>query len=102
MRAAKRSTVSRWPNSSTVLGERSELIAITPRPSILICMQSRSTASIAAVAVVIFAWFAILFTGRYPRGLFDFVLGVLRWENRVAAYAFVLVTDRYPPFRLSP
>jgi hypothetical protein len=57
---------------------------------------------IAAVLVVIFAWFAILFTGRYPRGLFDFVLGVIRWENRVVAYAFVLVTDKYPPFRLSP
>jgi hypothetical protein len=58
--------------------------------------------SIAAVFAVIFAWFAILFTGRYPRGLFDFVLGVLRWGNRVVAYAFVLVTDEYPPFRLSP
>jgi hypothetical protein len=57
---------------------------------------------IASVFVVIFAWFAILFTGRYPRGLFDFVLGVIRWENRVVAYAFVLVTDKYPPFRLSP
>jgi Domain of unknown function (DUF4389) len=57
---------------------------------------------VAAVFVIIFAWFAILFTGRYPRGLFDYVLGVLRWGNRVAAYAFVLVTDRYPPFRLSP
>ena len=53
----------------------------------------------AAVAVVI-AWFAILFTGRYPRGLFDFVEGVLRWTQRVTAYAFLLVTDRYPPFRL--
>ncbi len=58
--------------------------------------------SIAAVVAVIIAWFAILFTGRYPRGLFDFVLGVLRWGNRVTAYAFVLVTDQYPPFRLSP
>jgi hypothetical protein len=57
---------------------------------------------IAAVVVVIVAWFAILFTGRYPRGMFDFVEGVLRWHNRVLAYALVLVTDRYPPFRLAP
>jgi hypothetical protein len=57
---------------------------------------------IAALLVIVFAWFAILFTGRYPRGLFEFVLGVMRWWNRVVAYAFVLVTDRYPPFRLSP
>ena len=57
---------------------------------------------IAAFVVVIVAWFAILFTGRYPRGLFDFVEGVIRWYNRVVAYAGVLVTDRYPPFRLSP
>jgi hypothetical protein len=57
--------------------------------------------SIAAVVAIIIAWFAILFTGRYPRGLFDFVLGVGRWHNRVLGYAFALVTDRYPPFRLS-
>jgi hypothetical protein len=57
---------------------------------------------LAAIVAVIIAWFAILFTGRYPRGLFDFVLGVLRWTNRVVGYAFVLVTDEYPPFRLSP
>jgi len=57
---------------------------------------------LAAILCVIFAWFAILFTGRYPRGLFDFVLGVFRWTNRVLGYAFVLVTDEYPPFRLSP
>jgi Domain of unknown function (DUF4389) len=58
--------------------------------------------SIAAIVLVIVAWFAILFTGRYPRGLFEFVLGVLRWGNRVTGYAFTLVTDQYPPFRLSP
>ena len=50
---------------------------------------------------VVLAWFAILFTGRYPRGLFDFVVGVSRWGLRVGAYAFLLVTDQYPPFRLS-
>ncbi len=57
---------------------------------------------IAAVVVVIVGWFAILFTGRYPRGMFDFVEGVIRWHNRVIAYALVLVTDQYPPFRLTP
>lgn len=55
---------------------------------------------IATIVVVIVAWFAILFTGRYPRGIFDFVQGVIRWHNRVIAYGFVLVTDRYPPFSL--
>jgi hypothetical protein len=53
----------------------------------------------AAIAIVI-AWFAILITGRYPRPLFDYVVGVSRWSLRVSAYAFLLVTDRYPPFSL--
>jgi hypothetical protein len=58
--------------------------------------------SIAAAITVIVAWFAILFTGRYPRTIFGFVEGVIRWQNRVAAYALTLVTDAYPPFRLAP
>jgi hypothetical protein len=56
---------------------------------------------IAAVFAVIVAWFAILFTGRYPRGIFDFVEGVMRWGLRVQAYSMLLVTDQYPPFRLA-
>ena len=56
---------------------------------------------IGVLGVVVLAWFAILFTGRYPHSAFDYVVGVLRWSNRVNAYAFSLVTDEYPPFRLS-
>jgi hypothetical protein len=56
---------------------------------------------IVATFGVIVAWFAILLTGRYPKGIFDFVVGVGRWALRVQAYAFLLVTDRYPPFSMS-
>jgi hypothetical protein len=57
---------------------------------------------LAALLVAIAAWFAVLFTGRFPRGMFEFIEGVLRWTNRVEAYMLLLATDRYPPFRLSP
>jgi hypothetical protein len=57
--------------------------------------------TIASVVAVVMAWFAILFTGRYPRGLFRFVEGVMRWGLRVQAYAFLLTTDTYPPFKLA-
>ena len=57
--------------------------------------------SIGALLAAIGAWFVILFTGRYPRGIFDYIEGVLRWWLRVEAYAVLLITDEYPPFRLS-
>jgi Domain of unknown function (DUF4389) len=56
---------------------------------------------IGAIVAVVIAWFAILFTGRYPGSLFSYVEGVIRWHSRVVGYALVLVTDVYPPFRLS-
>ncbi len=56
---------------------------------------------IAAFVVVIFAWFAVLFTGRYPRSMFDFIEGVMCRALRVEAYALLLTTDEYPPFSLN-
>jgi hypothetical protein len=58
--------------------------------------------TLGAVIAAVFAWFAILITGRYPRSVFDYIEGVIRWHNRVGAYAFLLITDRYPPFSLEP
>lgn len=55
---------------------------------------------VAALVVIIIVWFAILFTGKFPRGMFDFVLGVMRWGFRVMCYAMIMITDKYPPFAL--
>jgi hypothetical protein len=57
---------------------------------------------VGALFAIVAAWLTILVTGRFPRGLFDYLVGVGRWTNRVTAYAFILVTDEYPPFRLRP
>ena len=56
---------------------------------------------IAVTVCTIIAWFAILFAGVYPRGMFDFVVGVIRWTIRMGAYSILLTTDRYPPFSLN-
>lgn len=56
---------------------------------------------VGAIIAVILAWFAILFTGTHPKGIFDFIVGVMRWSLRVEAYALLLTTDKYPPFSLS-
>ncbi|MGH2963448.1 MAG: DUF4389 domain-containing protein [Solirubrobacterales bacterium] len=86
-----------YPNAETELGRGMPLVKwllAIPHYIVLFFLH------IGAFFAVLFAWFAILFTGRYPRGLFGFVEGVFRWNNRVSAYAYLLVTDRYPPFRL--
>jgi hypothetical protein len=67
-------------------------IMAIPHYIVLFCL------GIASLIITIIAWFAILFTGRYPKALFEFVVGVMRWSVRVLVYAFVLTTDKYPPF----
>ena len=87
-----------YPNAETELGRGMPLVKwflAIPHYIVLFFLH------IGAFFAVVFAWFAILFTGRYPRGLFDFVEGVYRWNNRVTAYAYLLVTDKYPPFQLA-
>jgi hypothetical protein len=86
-----------YPNVETDLGRGMPLVKwllAIPHYIVLVFLF------IAAFFCIVIAWFAILFTGRYPRSLFDFVVGVQRWALRVAAYAFILATDRYPPFSL--
>jgi len=86
-----------YPNAETDLGRGMPLVKwllAIPHYIVLFFLY------IGAFFGVIFAWFAILFTGRYPRSLFDFVVGVARWHNRVVAYALLLATDKYPPFSL--
>ena len=56
---------------------------------------------IGAIIAVIIAWFAILFTGTHPKGIHDYIVGVMRWSLRVEAFALLLTTDEYPPFSLS-
>ena len=80
--------LNRWlPPSEVVAGDSSLLVLFF--------------LGIGALVAVMIAWFAIVFIGRYPRGLFDYVVGVMRWSNRVTGYALVLVTDEYPPFSLA-
>lgn len=56
---------------------------------------------VAAIICVIISWFAIVFSAKFPKGIFDFIVGVIRWTIRVSAYAFLLTTDKYPPFTLN-
>ena len=86
-----------YPNAETDLARGMPLVKwflAIPHYVVLVFL------GIAALICAIVAWFAILFTGRYPRSLFDFILGVQRWTLRVVAYAFILTTDKYPPFSL--
>jgi hypothetical protein len=88
----------RYPDAATELQRGMPLIKwLLALPHIIVL----AFLGIAVFFVSIIAWFAILITGSYPRGLFDFVVGVMRWELRVAAYAILLTTDQYPPFSLS-
>ncbi len=86
-----------YPNAETELDRGMPLVKwflAIPHYIVLIFLH------IGVFFTALIAWFAILFTGRYPRGLFDYVEGVLRWHNRVIGYAITLVTDKYPPFSL--
>ena len=86
-----------YPNAETDLNRWMPLVKwllAIPHYIVLIFL------GIGAVFAVIVAWFAILVTGQYPKGLFDYIVGVGRWALRVEAYTVLLVTDQYPPFSL--
>jgi hypothetical protein len=86
-----------YPDANTELNRWLPLVKwflVIPHLFVLVFLD------LAAYVCVIIAWFAILFTGRYPRGLFDFVVGVMRWQARVIWYAVLFSTDHYPPFSL--
>jgi hypothetical protein len=86
-----------YPNAQTDLNRWLPLIKWFLAIPHYICL---AVLVLGAIGATVIAWFAILFTGQYPRGLFDYVVGVGRWALRVNAYAFLLVTDTYPPFSL--
>ena len=84
---------------------KSELNRFLPIIKWLLVMPNLIVWMILAVVALFFtvmAWVSILIVGRYPKSLFTFVEGTIRWGYRIGAYAFILTTDRYPPFRLGP
>jgi hypothetical protein len=86
-----------YPDAKTELGRGMPLIKwflVLPHAVVLAFL------CLAALFCTVVAWFAILLTGAYPRSLFDLVVGVMRWSLRVAAYAILMATDRYPPSEL--
>src|SRR4051794_8458517 len=87
-----------YPNADRDLNRRLPLVKIFMSIPHFIVL---GLLDVAAVVMVMAAWFAILFPGRDPKGIFDFVQGVIRWNNRVMGYAVTLVTDQSPPFSLA-
>jgi hypothetical protein len=83
-----------YPERLSRLSTFFRLILVIPQYIVLYFLN------IVAFVLMFFAWWAILFTGKYPKGLFDFVAGYVRWNTRVTGY-LSLLTDKYPPFSLN-